>query len=199
MVTDPPTGLMSTTSEITRLLAEYGRGDRSALDRVLPLLYDELRALARAQLRAERTGHTINTTGLVHEAYLRLAGVREGEWEGRRHFLSLAARVMRRILVDHARRRQALKRGGAPEPVTLDEDLLVAEEDADRMIELHEVLERLEAEHPRPARVLEMRYFAGLTIAETAEALGVSVATAERDARFARAWLARWLDAPVRG
>lgn len=190
---------MPSTSEITRLLAEYGRGDRAALDRVLPLLYDELRALARAQLRGERPGHTIDTTALVHEAYLRLAGVRAGEWEGRQHFLSLAARVMRRILVDHARRRQALKRGGAPEPVTLDEDLLVAEEDADRMLELHEALERLESDHPRPARALEMRFFAGLTTAETAEALGVSVATAERDLRFARAWLARYLDAPVRG
>jgi RNA polymerase sigma factor (TIGR02999 family) len=180
-------------SEITRLLVDYGRGDRAALDRVLPLLYDELHAVARARMRAERPGHTMGTTGLVHEAYMRLVDVRGGEWEGRKHFLSLAARVMRRILVDHARRRQAAKRGGAPVAVTLDEALWVDELDAERMLDLHDALERLAREHRRPAQAIELHFFGGLTTAETAEAVGASVATVERDLRFARAWLAQTL------
>jgi RNA polymerase sigma-70 factor, ECF subfamily len=181
------------TSEITRLLGEYGRGDRAALDRAMPLLYDELHRIAVAHLRREDIGHTLNATSLLHEAYLRLAELKEVDWEGRRHFLSMAARVMRRVLVDHARRRGAAKRGGAPAPVTLDERFEGDAGGDERVLEVNDALEQLARDHARSAQAVELRYFGGLTVPEVAEALGISVATAERDLRFARAWLTRAL------
>jgi RNA polymerase sigma-70 factor, ECF subfamily len=181
------------TSEITRLLNEYGRGDRTALDRAMPLLYDELHRIAVAHIRRENAGHTLNATSLLHEAYLRLAGLKELEWEGRRHFLSMAARVMRRVLVDHARRRGAAKRGDGPVPVTLDEQLASGADGGERVLEVHDALERLASNHSRAAQAVELRFFGGLTVPELADALDISVATAERDLRFARAWLTRAL------
>jgi RNA polymerase sigma-70 factor, ECF subfamily len=182
-----------TSSEITRLLSAYGRGDRGALDRAIPLLYDELHRIAVAHLRREGVGHTLNATSLLHEAYLRLAQLREVSWEGRRHFLSMAARVMRRVLVDHARRRRAVKRGGVGAQVTLDEQLQVGGAGIEGVLEVHDVLERLALDHPRAAQAAELRFFGALSVPEVADALEISVATAERDLRFARAWLTRAL------
>jgi RNA polymerase sigma-70 factor, ECF subfamily len=182
-----------TPSEITRLLSAYGRGDRDALDRAIPLLYDELHRIAVAHLRREDAGHTLNATSLLHEAYLRLAELREVRWEGRRHFLSMAARVMRRVLVDHARRRGAAKRGAAAVPVTLDEHLQVGDDGVEGILEVHDALERLAHDHPRAAQAVELRFFGALSVPEIADTLDISVATAERDLRFARAWLTRAL------
>jgi RNA polymerase sigma-70 factor, ECF subfamily len=182
-------------SEITALLDGYARGDRAALDRAIPLLYEELYRIAAAHIRREDAGHTLSATALVSEAYMRLAQLQEMDWSGQRHFLSMAARVMRRVLVDHARRRNAGKRGNAPIAVTLDDRLEITAVPPDRVLELHDALERLAADHPRAAQAVELRFFGGLTVAETADTLGISVATAERDLRFGRAWLTRLLEA----
>ena len=178
-------------SDVTRLLKAYSNGDRDALDRLLPVLYDQLKRLAHARLRHERAGHTLNTTGLVHEAYVRLVGVDQVQWAGRAHFLAVASRTMRRILINYARDRRALKRGGGRARVDLDEGRLVADDHAEALLDLDDALHKLEALHPRPGKVAAHRYFGGLTNAETADALGVSLSTVERDLRFARAWLAR--------
>jgi RNA polymerase sigma factor (TIGR02999 family) len=176
---------------VTQLLLSWSGGDREAFDQVATLVYDELKRLARNRLKGERADHTLNTTGLVHEAYLRLVDVQRVEWNDRNHFLSMASRMMRRVLVDHARRRNAEKRGGGGD-VTLDENrLLVTAEQAQTVLELDQAIGRLEEEHPRPARVVELRYFGGLTQEEVGEVLGVSRTTVARDLRFALAWLAR--------
>ena len=178
------------TPDVTRLLAAYADGDRDALDRLMPMLYDQLKRLAHARLRNERAGHTINTTGLVHEAYARLVDVDRVQWQDRAHFLAVASRIMRRILVNYARDRRAVKRGGGRVRVDLDEGRLVPDDHAEALLDLDDALERMATLHPRPGEVAAHRYFGGLTNAETAEALGVSVSTVERDLRFARAWLA---------
>lgn len=188
---------MPDSHRVTRLLRRWGGGDEDALDEAVGLVYDELRRLAHRRLRRERSGHTFNTTALVHEAYLKLARVDDSTFSDRAHFLAMASRVMRRILVDYARARKAAKRGGDAEPVTLDEELLVPDDFAESVFELHEALERLEELDPRQARVIEQRYFGGLTLEETAEVVGVSLATVKRDLRFARAWLAKELGAGV--
>lgn len=184
---------MSTSPSVTELLARAADGDQGALDRALPFVYEELHRLARRQLRRESAGHTLGTTALVHEAYLRLVDQRQAEWQSRAHFLALAATAMRRILLDHARRRGAVRRGAAGRPVPLDAPeamhALSLDARADVLLELDEALVRLSALDARQARVVECRFFGGLTEEETAAALGVSVRTAKRDWQKARAWL----------
>ena len=185
----------STREDVTRLLAEWQRGrDAAALDRLLPLVYDELRRIARRRLRAERTGHTLQTAALVHEAYLRLVDQQGATIQNRAHFLAIAAQLMRQILVDHARRRRAGKRGGGMAmTIALDQDVIpVGPPDVD-LLALDESLEKLAAIDPRQSRIVEMRFFAGLDVEEIAEAIGVSPATVRRDWAMAKAWLYRRL------
>lgn len=179
-----------TAAAVARLLADVGSGRSEALDELFPLVYDELRSLAVAQLRRERPDHTLQPTALVHEAYLRLAG-QTATVEGRAHFMSVAALVMRRILTDHARRRQATKRDGIA--VTLDDAYPAAAARDDEILAVDEALERLARLSARQARVVELRYFAGLSIEETAATVGISVATAKRDWVVAKGWLQREL------
>lgn len=181
-------------SEVTLLLRRWSGGDREALDRLMPMVYDELRRVAHRRLAGERTGHTLDTTALVHEAYARMADANL-QWEGRAHFFALAARTMRRILVDYARARLAEKRGAGTEAVSLDRltvELAESGRDAE-ILALHEALEALERQDARKARVVEAHIFGGLTYQETAQALGISPATVDRDLRLAKAWLAREL------
>jgi RNA polymerase sigma factor (TIGR02999 family) len=185
---------MGDTSEITRLLLQLSEGRREALDRLMPVVYEELRSVARRQLRHERAGHTLNTTALVHEAYLKLINVREVQWRDRAHFFAMAARVMRRILIDYARTRRREKRGGDAVAVTLDDALGLSAERADDLVALDDALTRLETISERQARVVEYRCFAGLSVEETATVLQTSPATVKRDWAFARAWLNRELD-----
>jgi RNA polymerase sigma factor (TIGR02999 family) len=180
------------TPDLTELLAAAGAGESGALERVLPLVYDELKLLAESLFREERTDHTLQTTALVHEAYLRLVGQHELSWENRRHFFGIAARAMRQILVDHARHRHARKRDGG-HPVTLDDAVAASAAPAEDILGVDEALGRLAAVAPRAAQVVELRYFAGLSLEETAEALGVAPATVKRDWMSARAWLQREL------
>lgn len=183
-------------SDVTTLLERWNRGDQSAYEDLLALLYDELRQLAEGLLRRERDGHTLQATALVHEAYMRLIGLNHVSLEGRRHFFGAAAGTMRRILVDHARQRQAHKRGG-PEARRVDleslDDLPAA--DGLDVAALDEALTALAAVAPRQAEVVDLRYFAGLSIDETAEVMGISAATVKRHWAFARAWLYRALAA----
>jgi RNA polymerase sigma factor (TIGR02999 family) len=188
----PPTSTSAT--EVTVLLRQWGAGDQKALERLMPLVYEELRRVAHRRLAGERTGHTLQTTALVHEAYGRLAEA-DLPWQDRAHFFALAARTMRRILVDYARSRLAAKRGGGAEAVPLDQltvELSAGGEDAE-ILALHEALEALERQDPRKAQVIEAHIFGGLTYDETAAALGISPATVDRDLRLAKAWLAREL------
>ena len=181
--------------DISQLLLALNEGDHGAMDRLVPLVYEHLRKLAHARLRNERAGHTLNTTDLVHEAYLRLADVKQMQWQGRAHFLAMAARMMRRVLLDYAERRNALKRGGGQRNLPLDEEaLLIPEAYAEAIVDLDEALTRLEAINPRFSQTIEQRYFGGLKLEETAEVLGVSLATVKRDLRFAQAWLAEELN-----
>lgn len=178
--------------EVTELLNAAGKGEPGALERVLPLVYNELRQLAESYFRAERPDHTLQTTALVHEAYLRLVNAPNLAWQNRRHFFGIAAQAMRQILVDHARQRGAEKRG-AGRLVTLDDDAAQVTTHSEDILGVDEALHRLAALSPRAARVVELRYFAGLSIEETAETLEVSVATVKRDWVSARAWLQREL------
>jgi len=178
-------------SDITALLRKVGGGDREALDGLVPLLYEHLRRLAHSQLLKERSDHTLNTTALIHEAYLRLVDIDRARWKDRAHFLAASSQVMRHILVDYARRRNAYKRGGGVVRVELYDDALqLAEEYAEAVIDLHDALERLEAIRPRQSQLLEQRYFGGLELKECAEVLGVSLATVTNELKVARAWLA---------
>jgi RNA polymerase sigma-70 factor, ECF subfamily len=183
------------TGAVTALLRSASAGSAEALERLVPLIYGELRAIAHRQLRAERAGHTLNTTALVHEAYLKLVDQREVDWQGRAHFFSVAARVMRRILVDYARRRGAAKRGAQEGAVALDAGVVPALARAPLVVALDEALERLAAFDERQCRVVEYRYFVGLTEAETAELLGVSVRTVRNDWVKAKGWLLQELRA----
>ncbi len=183
-------------SPISQLLEQAQAGDAAALSRLLDVVYAELKRIAAARMRGERPDHTLQPTALVHEAFLRLVGNGSTAFEGRAHFLNAASTVMRRVLVDHARARNAAKRGAALR-VTLDEALAAAPMPDVEMLALDQALERLAAAEPRWARVVELRFFGGLEVAEAAEVLGVSVATAKRDWQFARTWLAKELgDAP---
>lgn len=184
---------MSETAAITPLLIRWSEGDQTARDALLPLVYDELRRMARGYLREERAGHTLQPTAIVHEAYLRLVDQQTVNWQSRAQFFGLAASLMRNILVDYARRRQTQKRGGELVPLTLSEaDQVSASPELD-VLALEEALSRLAALKPRHARLVELRYFGGLTIAETAAVLGVSHTTVEQDWTFARAWLGHHL------
>lgn len=179
--------------DVTQLLQDAGRGRRDAMDEVVPLIYEELRRIAGSQLSRERPDHTLNTTALVHEAYLKLVDIRRVEWQDRAHFLAVAARQMRRILIDHARSRGREKRGGDAILVPLDEAAGLPGLDAESLIMLDEALEKLEARNERQARVVECRCFVGLSVEETAVALDTSTTTVKRDWAFARAWLNRQL------
>jgi RNA polymerase sigma factor (TIGR02999 family) len=173
----------------TRLLIAFSGGDRNALDAMVPLLYDELHRLASHYLGAERVNHTLQPTALVHEAYLRLINQRQVDWRNRAHFMGIAAGVMRRILMNHARARAADKRGGAREQVSLSLIDASAAGPHVELIDLEAALERLSALDARKARVVELKFFGGLTMNEIAEVLDISIATAEREWSFARAWL----------
>jgi len=185
-------------AEVTQLLVAWGAGDRLAGERLLPAVYAELRRQAARAMRRESSEHTLQATALVHEAYLRLVDQRRAVWRGRAHFFGVAAQVMRRILVDHARERHAAKRGGGVRQLTLG-GADAAGPDAGQGVDvlaLHEALERLAALDSDQARIVELRYFGGLSIEETAEALDVSPATVKREWAVARAWLRRELSAP---
>ena len=175
--------------DITVLLAELRAGNRSAESRLLPLVYAELRRRARRYMRGERPDHTLQPTALVHEAYLRLAGQREVDWQSRAHFFAVAAQLMRRILVDHARARKAEKRGGGEPRVALNESLAMTEEKSAELMALDEALTRLAERDPRQARAVELRFFGGLSEEEAAEVMGISLRTLKRDWSVARAWL----------
>ena len=183
----------SLPAEVTRLLGEYRRGDRAALDRIVPLVYGELRRIAARALRREREGHTLQPTALVHEAYMRMVEQEGVEWQNRAHFLACAANAMRRILVDSARARRAGKRGGGANRETLSEALEVAAAQPVDLVALDDALSALAALHARQAQVVELRYFGGLSIEETAEVLGVSPATVSNDWALARGFLRREL------
>jgi RNA polymerase sigma factor (TIGR02999 family) len=174
---------------ITQLLVAWSDGRRDALDRLVPLLYEDLRRLAAGHMRHESPGHSLQPTALVHEAYVRLIDQRQVHWRNRAHFFGVAAGIMRRILVDHARSRRADKRGGAWDRVTLVEDQAAGGAEGIDLLALHESLERLAAFDPRQERIVELRYFGGLTIEEAAEVVGISEATVVRDWTIAKAWL----------
>ena len=177
----------------TTLLLAWGRGDETALDQLIPLVHDELRRLARRHMAGERVGHTLQATALVNEAYLRLIEVNQVRWQNRAHFFAMASRVMRRILVDAARARGFQKRGGGAETVSLDEALLISGEPRQELIALDDALNALAAFDLRKSQVVEMRFFGGLSVEETAEALHVSADTVMRDWRLAKVWLVREL------
>jgi RNA polymerase sigma-70 factor, ECF subfamily len=188
-----PTTVPETDSDVTTLLVALANGEPAAMDRLLPAIYDELKRLAAAQLRRERGEHTLGATALVHEAFLRLVDQRSVNWQGRVHFFGIAAQSMRRILVDHARRRSATKRSRELQ-VTLDNAApIAADANSDEILAVHDALDRLAQFDARQAQLVEMRYFAGFTIEETADLLGISTATASRDWAVARAWLQREL------
>jgi len=188
---------MASPGRVTDLLRAWGQGEREALDELIPVVYTELRRLARQQLGRERKDHTLEPAALVHEAFLRLSGHQRVGWQNRAHFFAMAARSMRRILVEHARRRRAAKRGGgAATRITTSADLRAPDRSVD-VEALSEALSRLEALDPVQGQVVELRYFGGLSVAETAEALGVSPATVKRDWSVARLWLRRELERRV--
>jgi RNA polymerase sigma-70 factor, ECF subfamily len=180
-------GAMSDTHEVTLLLAEWAKGDQKALDELTPLVYNELRQLAAAYLRRERLGHTLQPTALVHEAYLRLVDQSRPNWENRSHFYGVAARLMRQILVDHARRKQAGKRGGLKVP--LEQAVSFREDRVEDLVALDAGLTALEKIDPRKCKAVELRYFGGLSMEELAKTLDVSAETVRRDLRMAEAWL----------
>jgi len=178
------------SSEFADLLKRWNDGDAAAFEELVPVVYDALRQVAHQRLYHERSDLSLNTTALVHEAYLKLAGLRQTELHDRAHFLAMASRVMRRLLVDHARARKAGKRGGDLPYAELVDEIGMTDENASLVADLNEALEQLEAVDARVSRVLEQHYFGGLTLKETAETLGVSLATVKRDLQYARAWLA---------
>ena len=180
---------MALSTDITDLLHRWGEGDAAALDQLFPIVYERMRQLAHQRLRSEPDA-SLNTTALVHEAYLRMVDSPRVDLRDRGHFLGLASRVMRHLLVDHARARKAGKRGLGATPVPLEDAAWLADDKVDTIAELDEALQRLDAIDERRARILEQRYFGGLTLEETAEALGISLATVKRELRSARVWLA---------
>lgn len=177
-------------SDVTSLLQRWSAGDERARDQLIPLVYERLRELAHQRLRGAPRENSLNTTGLVHEAYIRLIDAPRLDLPNRAHFLALASDVMRNLLVDRARARMAAKRGGGETPLELNETLWISDENLDNVTELHEALSRLEAVSPRQALLLQHRYFGGLSLEESASASGISLATTKRELRSARAWLA---------
>jgi RNA polymerase sigma factor (TIGR02999 family) len=179
--------------QISQLLVACSNGDQAALDQLMPLVYGELRKMARRYMRGQPAGHTLQTTALIHEAYLKLVGQQKKPWRNRAHFFGVAAQAMRHILVDYARSRQAAKRGGEALRVSLDETALVTQDRAAELVALDDALNDLAEVAPRQSRVVELRYFGGLSVEETAEVLKVSPETILRDWRMAKAWLLRQL------
>lgn len=180
---------MLAPGQVTQWLTRLREGDEAALERLMPLLYDELRAMARRHLRHERSGHTLNPTALVNEVYLKLVQQRQIQAAHRTQFLAVASRTMRRILVDYARTRKRLKRGGGQQPVSLNDEVFLSTQEAGEVLALDEALDRLTAINERASQVVQYRFYSGLTLDETAEVLGVSAKTVQRDWLFARAWL----------
>jgi RNA polymerase sigma factor (TIGR02999 family) len=189
--TTPP---LASSLEVTQLLTAWGKGDESALQTLIPLVHAELHRLARRQMSHERRGHTLQTSALVNEAYLRLIDLSRVRWQDRAHFFAMSSRLMRRILVDHARARQSIKRSVGGERMSFDEALAVTDESPVDLVALDDALQALEAFDRRKSQVIEMRFFGGLSIEETAEALQVSPETVKRDWRLAKLWLLRELD-----
>lgn len=184
-----PAAEQSSSGDVTRLLHAVRDGDTDAFDRLLPLVYDELRQLARHELRGERAGHTLDTTALAHEAYLKLVDQAQLDWHGRAHFFSIAARAMRQILVDYARKRQAQKRGGDRQRTTLTNEHLAWDVSWDELLDLDVALHRLDDVDERLRQVVEYRFFGGMTEDEVADVLDLSTRTIQRDWKKARAWL----------
>lgn len=201
-----------TDARVTQLLSQWAEGDEQALSALMPLIYDQLQRLARGHMARERTDHTLQPTGLVHEAFLRMAGQRSAHWQNRAHFLAVASQMMRRILVNHARNRIAAKRGGGAPMVSMNDTAFIEEpmtqdfggtpssgtgelfdKTDGELVALDEALTKLEAEDPQQSRVVELRYFGGLTVEETAQAMSISPATVKREWAVARLWLKRAL------
>jgi len=182
-------GVGEARQDVTRLLADWSQGDQGALNELMPLVYQELHRLALIYLRRERPDHTLQSTALVHEAFLRLVDQTRVEWRNRAHFFGVAAQMIRRILVDYARTRRRRKRGGDACKLSLDEAIAAAESKDIDLLALDEALEKLAALDPQQSRIVELRFFGGLSIEETAEVLGISPATVKRDWMMARAWL----------
>ncbi len=180
---------MAMTEQVTQLLIDWSRGDAEALEQLMPLVYEELRGLAARAMRRERQGHTLQATALVNEAYLRLIDQNRVEWQNRAHFFGVAAQLMRRITLMHARASKAQKRGGGGPKISFDESLQLSQGQASELIRLDDALAALARVDPRKSRVVELRFFAGLTVEESAEVLGISTATVKREWRAARAWL----------
>jgi RNA polymerase sigma factor (TIGR02999 family) len=178
---------------ITDLLVSYGRGDKESLDKLMPVVYDELRRQAARYLRREQAGHTLQTTALIHEAYVRLVDQRNVQWQNRAHFFGIAAQMMRRILVDHARTKKRAKRGGSDIKVSLDDAAIAVKGQDLDVVAVDEALSRLAKIDEQQSRVVELRFFSGLTVEETAEVMGISPATVKRDWSMAKAWLHREL------
>ncbi len=191
---------MQPPESVTQMLVDWSKGDETALEKLMPLVYSELRRLARNYLRRERPGHTLQPTALVNEAYLKLVDQRKAKWQNRGQFYGVAAQLMRRILVDHARRHQAAKRGGSDQQrvsITSADQLggkQLAREPAVDLLALHEALNELAEIDPHQSRIVELKFFGGLSIEETAEVMGIGHATVERDWKMARAWLRRKLE-----
>ncbi len=180
---------MGSAADVTTLLNKLAEGDQEAAAQLIPLVYDELRRIAARRLRHERPGHTLEATALVHEAYLKLAGQPNARWQNRAQFFGVASQLMRRILVDYARTQQRIRRGGRQQKVSLDEVLLIAPDRTEELLAVHESLSRLEKLDPRQGRIVELRYFGGLSIDEAAQVLGVSAKTVMRDWNIAKTWL----------
>ncbi len=178
-------------SNVTQMLHDWSDGDQEVLDKLIPIVYEELRRQAARYLRRERPGHTLQTTALIHEAYLRLIDQKDVQWQNRAHFYAISAQLMRRILVDHARSRQAAKRGGSGIKLPLEEAMIASEGREVDLVALDEALERLAKIDPQQSRVVELKFFSGLSVEETAEVLAVSPRTVKRDWNVAKAWLRR--------
>ena len=183
----------SSQQEVTQLLKDWSGGDEGALGKLIPLVQPELHRLAHHYMSRERAGHTLQTTALLNEAYLQLIDDPKRNWQNRTHFMAAAAQLMRRIIVDYARERRSLKRGGGALKVSLDEAALVTEKQSEELLALDEALERLAVQDPRKSQIVELRYFGGLTVEETAEFLKLSHRTVKREWRMAKAWLYRAL------
>jgi RNA polymerase sigma factor (TIGR02999 family) len=188
-MTDKDANQQHGSSPITELLAELRKGNKEAEEKLIPLVYRELHRLARHYMRGEREGHTLQTSALVNEAYLRLTGPHQVDWKSRAHFFGMSAQIMRRILVDHARTRDAKKRGGAVKTVSLDNAFVYSDNESWQVVAIHEALNRLAQWDQRQCRIVELRFFCGLDVDETAEVLAVSATTVKREFQHAKAWL----------
>ena len=185
--------MTASPQEVTQMLVDWRNGDKQALDRLMPLVYGELRRIASRYMRRERESHTLQTTALVNEAYLRLVGKNNVDWQNRAHFFAVAAQVMRHLLIDHARARERVRRGADPQQISLDDEALVSEQKGEALLALDEALTKLAEIDDRKVKIVELRYFGGLSAEETAEALGVSEITVKREWLKAKAWLYREL------